>query len=172
MDALRQSMMRAQLGKPLPKGIRPAAAQPALESRASDMATINEHFSTIDKKLDTLIHLLKGPDRKQGLPRHLVPADVRRVVTEFFGVAEQAMSKKGRSGRIAMIRQIAYYLCRVHTSGSLPEIGQAFGDRDHTTILHGVRRIGSLRERDAALDDDLTRIERRLAELLKSRAAA
>ena len=69
---------------------------------------------------------------------------------------------------MARIRQIAFYLCRTHTTRSLPEIGRAF-DRDHTTVLHGVRRVASLRETDAALDRDLSKLEAQLADLIERR---
>jgi chromosomal replication initiator protein len=89
-------------------------------------------------------------------------------VTGFFGVIDEDIDHHGRSGRIARIRQIAFYLCRKHTTQSLPEIGRAF-HRDHTTISHGVRRIGALRKTDAALHSELSQLEARLADVLAHR---
>lgn len=164
--------MRAQLAKPLPSGARPAVVQKSSDPRVSDMTAINARFSALDRKLDALILMLKGPDGKRDSLPHLLPTDVRRVVSDFFGVSEKDIDSKGRSGRIALIRQIAYYLCRTHTARSLPEIGRIFGDRDHSTIVHGVRRIRRLRQTDPALDSELSQIETRLSEILKRRITA
>jgi chromosomal replication initiation ATPase DnaA len=170
MDALRQSILRARLAKPLPGATQSGGAQKSPDARAADMTAIDARFAILDRKLDTLIHMLKTPNKSDGAARDLVAADVRHVVTEFFGVTEQDMDRAGRSGRIARIRQIAYYLCRAYTARSLPEIGRLF-QRDHTTVLHGVRRIGVLRRTDASLDSDLSKLEARLADMLARRQA-
>jgi chromosomal replication initiation ATPase DnaA len=165
MDAFRHSMLRAQMGKPLPGGTQNRSQKVAVD-RSFDMVAIGARFTALDKKLDTLIHMLKGP----GKNHHLLPADVRHVVTHFFGVSEDDLDRGGRARDIARIRQIAFYLCRKRTARSLTEIGRAFG-RDHTTIRHGVRRIGALRKTDAALDNDLRQLETRLVEILARRMA-
>jgi chromosomal replication initiation ATPase DnaA len=172
MDILRQSMTRAQLAKPLPPGPATIGAQKPGDSRASDMTEIDARFSALDRKLDALIHMLKGPDRKQGALGHLLPTDVRRAVEDFFDVTEQDLDRRDRSKRIGLIRQVAYYLCRTQTNRTLNEIGRVLGGRDHSTILHGVRRIRRLRKTDAGLDSDLRQIEARLAEILKRRVTA
>jgi chromosomal replication initiation ATPase DnaA len=132
-----------------------------------DMAAIGAHFAALDRKLDTVIRMLKGP----GTAPHLLPADVRHIVTLFFGVREEDLDRRGRAGDIARIRQIAFYLCRTRTPRSLTDIGRAFG-RNHTTIRHGARRIGKLRKADTALDNDLKQLESRLVEILARRMAA
>ena len=132
------------------------------------MAAIDERFTVLDKKLDALIEMLKVP-RKDRAPSHLLlPVDIRRVVTAFFDVTDQELDRRERAGRIARIRQIAFYLCRMRTAQSLPEIGRAF-HRDHATILHGVRRIAVSRKTDAVLHDDLSKLEARLGDLLARR---
>jgi chromosomal replication initiator protein len=172
MDALRQSILRAQLAKPLPGGgTQPGRPQNSAGTRASDMAAIDARFSALDKRLDALILMLRSPSQRHDVSRHLLPADIRRAVADFFGVTEQDIVRAGRRARIARIRQIAYYLCRTHTTRWLPAIGRNFGGRDHTTILHGVRRIGALRQTDAALDSDLSQLEARLADVRARRNA-
>ena len=171
MDALRQSILRAQLAKPLRGGPQPGRPQNSAETRASDMAAIDARVSALDKRLDALILMLKGPSQHHGGSHDLLPADIRRAVADFFGVAERDIVRAGRRARIARIRQIAYYLCRTHTTRSLHAIGRTFGGRDHTTILHGVRRIGALRQTDAALDSDLSQLEARLADMRARRTA-
>ena len=59
-------------------------------------------------------------------------------------------------------RQIAMYLCKLLTTRSLPEIGRRFGGRDHTTVMHGVRRIEDLRNQDSQISDDLDMLRRSL----------
>ncbi len=170
MDALRQSILRAQLAKPLP-GVRAAAASKPPTARAGDPAAIDARFAALDGKLDALIHMLKLPGKSHNAAYDLLPTDVRRAVRHFFGVTDAALNARGRAGRNARIRQIAFYLCRMHTTRSFAEIGQAF-HRDHSTILHGVCRIGALRRTDAALDDDLSKLEARLADMRARRSAA
>ena len=166
MDAFRQSVLRSQMGRPLPGGTQ-GRSQKAVHDRASDMGVIGAHFAALDRKLDTLIRMLKGPGRNH----HLLPADVRHVVALFFGVTEEDLDRNRRLGDVARIRQIVFYLCRTRTPRSLTEIGRSFG-RHHTTIRHGVRRIATLRKTDAALDDDLRKLETQLTEMLARRMAS
>ena len=63
---------------------------------------------------------------------------------------------------IARPRQVAMYLCKQLTSRSLPEIGRRFGGRDHTTIMHGIRKIDELIAADAQLADDVQLLKRLL----------
>jgi chromosomal replication initiation ATPase DnaA len=165
MDALRQSIIRAQMAKPLPGGTQPNRSQKTSDARSSETMAIAARFSALDKKIDTVIDMLTGPREGRGA---LLPADVRRVVMDFFGVTEADLDQRGRSGRIPHIRQIASYLCRMHTAHSLPQIARAF-HRDHSTILHGVRRITALRNTDVALHRDLLKLEAQLAEALARR---
>jgi chromosomal replication initiation ATPase DnaA len=158
-------MLRAQTGKPLPSGAQ-GRLQKA-DGRVPDMVVIGARFAALDRKLDALIRMLKGP----GTNHHLLPADVRHVVALFFGVSGEDIDRQGRVGDIVRIRQIAFYLCRKRTPRTLVEIGRAFA-RDHTTISHGVRRISALRKTDVALDDNLRKLEAQLTELLARRMAA
>jgi chromosomal replication initiation ATPase DnaA len=131
------------------------------------MTIIGARFAALDRKLDTVIRMLKGP----GQSPHLLPADIRHAVTTFFGVSEEDLDCHGRADDIARIRQIAFYLCRTRTPRSLMDIGRVFG-RDHTTVRHGVRRVDALRKTDTALDDNLRKLEAQLAELLARRMKA
>jgi chromosomal replication initiator protein len=67
-----------------------------------------------------------------------------------------------RARSVARPRQIAMYLSKQLTTRSLPEIGRKFGGRDHTTVIHAVRKIEQLREEDAALDEDVDLLRRML----------
>ena len=70
------------------------------------------------------------------------------------------MPRSARS--VARPRQIAMYLSKQLTTRSLPEIGRKFGGRDHTTVIHAVRKIEQLREEDPALDEDVDLLRRML----------
>lgn len=168
MDALRQSILRAQLAKPLAGGKRPGERQSASDIRASDIAAIDARVSALDKKLDALICMFRSSGEDPRASRALLVTDVRRVVANFFDVTDEDLDHRGRASRISRIRQIAFYLCRTHTTRSFPEIGRDFR-RDHSTVLHGVRRIEALRGRDPELDGDLSKLEKRLAEIFARR---
>lgn len=154
MDALRQSILRAQMAKPLPGGTHPSRSQRVSDPRLSEMIAIAARCSALDKKLDTVIDMLTGPREGCGA---LLPADIRREVADFFGVTDADIDDHGRSGHLPRVRQIAFYLCRKHTTRSLSEIGSAF-HRDHSTISHGASKIGVLRKTDAALHSDLSKL--------------
>ena len=71
------------------------------------------------------------------------------------------MSKR-RHKSVTLPRQVCMWLARKHTRFSLEEIGGYFGGRDHTTVMHAVRTVGSRAQTDAALSSDVTRIEQSL----------
>jgi chromosomal replication initiator protein len=171
MDALRHSIMRAQLAKPLPGRTQSGRSELPVATPVLETSSIDARVAALDRKLDTLIHMFNGPGRKQKAAPYLLPSEVRRVVAGFFDVTDEDLDRRTRRVRMARIRQIAFYLCRTHTTRSLPEIGRAF-DRDHTTVLHGVRRVTSLRETDAAVDRDLSKLESQLADLIERRGLA
>jgi chromosomal replication initiator protein len=64
---------------------------------------------------------------------------------------------------VAFARQVAMYLCRQRLKCSFPELGRAFGNRDHTTVMSAVRRVEELRQRDPQVNAHLEAIEQRLA---------
>ena len=67
-----------------------------------------------------------------------------------------------RSRAVARPRQIAMYLSKQLTTRSLPEIGRKFGGRDHTTVIHAVRKVESLRESDPSIEEDVDLLLRSL----------
>lgn len=161
MDAFKQSLMRAQPTKPPGRGGSSDSGGPNAE--------LDARFSALDQKLDQLIHMLTASGEEPGPPLYLLVSDVRRVLTQHFKITEQEIDRLGRGAKITRVRQIGYYLSRQHTTRSLPDIGRAFGGRDHTTVLYGVRKIGELRKTDTALEADLTKLEAKLAALLARR---
>jgi chromosomal replication initiator protein len=98
------------------------------------------------------------------LPRRtdVDPDDVVRTVAETFGVPMDDMLGRGRSRKIALPRQIAMYLLREEANISLPQIGEALGGRDHTTVMYGCDKIADLLERDDRMRRQVIEIKERL----------
>jgi len=88
--------------------------------------------------------------------------NIQKTVADYFKIRVADLLSKRRSRSIARPRQVAMALAKELTNHSLPEIGDAFGGRDHTTVLHGCRRIASLREADKRIDDDYLNLLRTL----------
>ena len=84
---------------------------------------------------------------------------IQKTVAEYFKVKISDMHSKKRSRNVARPRQVAMALAKDLTQMSLPEIGEAFGNRDHTTVLHACRTIASLRKHDTALNRDYVVLE-------------
>lgn len=88
--------------------------------------------------------------------------NIQKTVAEYFKLRVADLLSKRRSRSVARPRQIAMALAKDLTSHSLPEIGDAFGGRDHTTVLHGCRRVAALRETDKRVDEDYLNLLRTL----------
>jgi chromosomal replication initiator protein len=88
--------------------------------------------------------------------------NIQKTVADYFKIRVGDLLSKRRSRSIARPRQFAMALSKELTNHSLPEIGDAFGGRDHTTVLHGCRRVQSLREMDKRIDDDYLNLLRTL----------
>ncbi len=87
------------------------------------------------------------------LPRtgSLTPEHIIRVVAKIYGVDEERLLSKQRSRDVSLPRQVAMYLIREETSASLPQIGEALGGRDHTTVMYGCNKISDRLETDDGL---------------------
>ncbi len=105
---------------------------------------------------DCLSDILRASDRK------LTIEEIQRKVAEHYNIRLSDMIGPKRLRAIARPRQVAMYLAKQLTPRSLPEIGRRFGGRDHTTIMHGVRKIEDLMATDSQLSDDLLRLKRSL----------
>ena len=87
---------------------------------------------------------------------------IQKTVADYYKLKVADMYSKRRPSSIAGPRQVAMYLAKEMTQKSLPEIGELFGGRDHTTVLHAVRKIGLLRSSDAELNHALHVLEQAL----------
>lgn len=100
--------------------------------------------------------------RHHGRYQPMTIADVISATADHFRVDTEALTGKGRTGRINQARQIAMYLIREMTDSSLPQIGEAFGKRSHTTVLHGCNKIIELMEFDNSLRQHVMDIREKL----------
>lgn len=111
---------------------------------------------TLDLAQDCLADILRSSDRKLSIE------EIQRKVAEHYNVRLSDLIGPKRLRTIARPRQVAMYLSKQLTPRSLPEIGRRFGGRDHTTIMHGVRKIEELMTTDSQLADDLQLLRRLL----------
>ncbi|MCV2866103.1 chromosomal replication initiator protein DnaA [Defluviimonas sp. WL0075] len=111
---------------------------------------------TMDLAQDCLADILRASERK------ITIEEIQRKVAEHYNIRLSDMIGPKRVRTIARPRQIAMYLAKNMTTRSLPEIGRRFGGRDHTTIMHGVRKIEELKGSDNQLAEDLNLLRRLL----------
>jgi len=111
---------------------------------------------TLEKAQDALADILRATDRK------VTVEEIQRKVAEHYNIRMSDMVGPKRQRSIARPRQVAMWLAKRLTTRSLPDIGRRFGGRDHTTVMHGVRRIDELRESDPQIAEDLELLRRAL----------
>ncbi|ADZ68440.1 chromosomal replication initiator protein DnaA [Polymorphum gilvum] len=95
-------------------------------------------------------------------PRRVKIEDIQRVVSKHYNVTKADLLSARRTRTIVRPRQIAMYLAKVMTPRSLPEIGRRFGNRDHTTVLHAVRKVEEMARADIGLAQELELLKRML----------
>ncbi len=111
---------------------------------------------TLDLVQDCLADIIRASDRKVTIE------EIQRKVAEHYNIRLADMIGPKRVRTIARPRQVAMFLAKSLTTRSLPEIGRRFGGRDHTTIMHGVRKIEELKAIDSQLAEDLNMLQRLL----------
>ena len=97
-------------------------------------------------------------------PKRVKIEDIQRVVARQYNVSRSDLLSSRRTANVVRPRQVAMYLAKTLTLRSLPEIGRRFGGRDHTTVLHAVRKIENLVGNDPALADEIELLKRQLQE--------
>ena len=110
----------------------------------------------MDLTQDCLADILRSSDRKLSIE------DIQRKVAEHYNIKLADLVGQKRVRTIARPRQVAMYLAKQMTTRSLPEIGRRFGGRDHTTIMHGVRKIEELCAEDHGMAEDVQLLRRAL----------
>lgn len=111
---------------------------------------------TLESTQNVLQDLLRSHDRR------ITIDEIQRKVTEHYNLRMSDMHSARRARNVARPRQVAMYLAKQLTSRSLPEIGRKFGGRDHTTVMHAVRKIEELIEEDTQIAQDVDVVRRAL----------
>lgn len=111
---------------------------------------------SLETTQEVLHDLLRANDRRVTIE------EIQKQVASHFNIRISDMHSARRARSVARPRQVAMYLAKQLTTRSLPEIGRKFGGRDHTTVMHAVRKVDDLRERDTSFNEDVELLRRML----------
>ena len=125
-------------------------------NRLFALASLIGREITLDQTQDSLADILRASDRR------VTVEEIQRRVAEHYNIRLADLIGPKRVRTVARPRQVAMYLAKTLTTRSLPDIGRRFGGRDHTTIMHGGRKIEELRESDPQLAEELDLLRRAL----------
>ncbi len=125
-------------------------------TRLFAFASLVGRHITLEVTQDCLADILRASERK------ITVEEIQRKVSEHYNIRLSDMIGPKRLRTYARPRQIAMYLAKQMTSRSLPEIGRRFGGRDHTTVMHGVKRVEELKVQDGQIAEDLEMLRRAL----------
>jgi chromosomal replication initiator protein len=155
----------AQLGITLPDNVADFLAQKisssirelegSLKRIAAHSLLLPGHEISLDMTQDVLKDMLRSIDRKTTID------EIQKKVAEYFNISVKEMQSSRRARNVARPRQIAMYLAKQLTSRSLPEIGRKF-DRDHTTVMHAVRKVEELVLEDTSMAESVDTLRRAL----------
>jgi chromosomal replication initiator protein len=157
------------------------SAQPGFEVSRAVIALVAHSIETNGRDLDGAVNRLLAHTILAGSPLTVEAAeaairdlirikepkrvrieDIQKLVATHFNVSRADILSSRRTANVVRPRQIAMYLAKAMTLRSLPEIGRRFGGRDHTTVLHAVRKIEDLVSKDGALNQELELLKRLL----------
>jgi chromosomal replication initiator protein len=119
-------------------------------------ATLIGRAITVETTQEVLQDLLRANDRRVTIE------EIQRRVAEHYNIRLSDMHSPRRARAVARPRQVAMYLAKQLTTRSLPEIGRKFGGRDHTTVMHAVRKVDELRALDSGFSEDVELLRRML----------
>jgi chromosomal replication initiator protein len=126
-------------------------------TRVTAFAALTHEEVTLDMAQGVLQDLVPQPDS-----RPVTASEIISVIAGHFGMPTADLTGPSRKQPLARIRQVAMYLCRELTDLSLPKIGNQFGGRDHTTVLHAIDRVKSLIQSDKEVFDQVTELSQKL----------
>ena len=156
---------REQLGHPVPADVLEFLAHRITSSVRELEGALNRVIAhsdlvgrpiTLDGTMDVLRDLLRACDRRVTIE------EIQKKVAEHYNIRVTDMHSARRLRAVARPRQVAMYLAKTLTAASLPEIGRKFGGRDHTTVIHGVRKVEELVIGDQGLHEDIEFLKRAL----------
>ena len=120
-------------------------------------------FSRIYKKMPNLSEVKVVLKDLLNLNENKVTIDlIQTVVCKYFKISKNEMLSSRRSRYLVRPRQAAIYLTKILTSKSLPEIGREFSNRDHTTIIHSVKTIEKIKEKDSEMTDNINKLKNQI----------
>ena len=119
-------------------------------------ADVAKQEITLESTQDVLQDLLRAHDRR------ITIDEIQRKVAEHYNLRLTDMHSARRARQVARPRQVAMYLSQLLTARSLPEIGRKFGGRDHTTVMHAIRKVEELMDDDAQIAQDVEVVRRAL----------
>jgi chromosomal replication initiator protein len=125
-------------------------------NRIAAHATLVGRDITLANTQEVLHDLLRASDR------HITIEEIQKRVAEHYNIRISDMHSARRARAVARPRQVAMYLSKQLTARSLPEIGRKFGGRDHTTVMHAVKKVEELRSMDASFAEDIDLLRRML----------
>ena len=138
----------------------------AIVTTGRDLVGALNHLATAARLANTTV---VTPEMTEAAVRQITEAqparrvrieDIQKVVARFYKITKDDMISARRTSNVVRPRQIAIYLAKILTLRSLPEIGRRFGGRDHTTILHAVRKIEDLMGKDEAMENDVSTLKK------------
>jgi chromosomal replication initiator protein len=124
--------------------------------RLGAIASLTNTEITVDLAKNELRHLI---DTREKL---ITPDRIQKIVADAFGVRTSDLKSKRRTNTIVLPRQVAMYLCRSLAALSLPETGNFFGGRDHSTVIHAIKTIEEKKEKDPELKARIDMITKQL----------
>jgi chromosomal replication initiator protein len=125
-------------------------------NRIVAQATLVGRAITLEMAQEVLQDLLRAHERR------ITIEDIQKRVAEHYGIKLADMHSARRARVVARPRQVAMYLAKQLTPRSLPEIGRRFGGRDHTTVMHAIKKIEELRASDSVISEDIELLRRLL----------
>lgn len=105
---------------------------------------------------------LLQPNLKVAVERRVTVDEIQKLTADHFGLKQADLLSERRTRSVARPRQVAMWLCKQHTTRSYPDIGRRFGGRDHTTVLHAVKKIEELLTSDDQIARDVEALTRKL----------
>ncbi len=125
-------------------------------NRIVAQATLVGRAITLEMAQEILQDLLRAHERR------ITIEEIQKKVAEHYGLKLSDMHSARRARIVARPRQVAMYLAKQLTPRSLPEIGRRFGGRDHTTVMHAIKKIEELRSQDSVMNEDIEKLRRQL----------
>ena len=140
----------------------PAAAEFVADSREGSLTRLGAFASltktqiTVELTKEVLRNTLKGSQRE------ITVESIQKTICDFYNIKLGDLKAKRRTKNIAIPRQVAMYLCRKYTETSFPGIGDKFGGRDHSTVIHASKSIEKKLKDDPYMQTTIEKLERNL----------